>query len=101
MLALLAIQSYGFEVAERFFNGLAVSELGDFERGDPRRSLVEYAINYKMRSKQSLPYVLQANLIAKAFLAFAQGRKVYTLKWDERETTVHIAPKGKQEANNG
>jgi len=89
-VAYLAADKYPYKKVDAFFNELKVDAVGDLPKHDPRRTLIEYAIKHKMRHRTSIPFEIQTNMIAKAFLRFAQDRTVEVIVWREEEKTIKL-----------
>ena len=90
LIAYLGIKHFGLERTEQFFSGLSIDSLGDYEKGDPRRTLVETIVTYKLKSKQKMPIPTQANYLAKAFNTFIKKAKIHVLRQGPTEDVITL-----------
>ena len=89
-IAYLASEKYAHKTVESFFSSIQVSKIGEMPKYDPRRTLIEYVIKHKLRSRASIPLEIQANMMAKAFLKYAKGESCAFLVWTDREKTLEL-----------
>lgn len=89
-VAYLASEKYAHKTVESFFSSIQVSKIGDMPKYDPRRTLIEYVVKSKMRNRASIPFEIQANMTAKAFLKYAQGESCQVLQWKDSEKTIEL-----------
>ena len=90
LIAYLASEKYAHKTVESFFSSIQVSKIGDIPKYDCRRTLIEYVVNHKMRSRASIPFEIQANMTAKAFLKYAKGESCQVLQWKDNEKTIEL-----------
>ena len=89
-IAYLASEKYAHKTVESFFSSIQVSKIGDMPKYDPRRTLIECVVKTKMRNRASIPFEIQANTIAKAFLKYAKGESCQVLQWKDSEKTIEL-----------